>query len=200
MTRIAAIALCAAAASCSAPPAPEPPPQNPLATRTTAPDEVPEPEPTNADIAYDVSHSDLVVAAEVVSVGRAPGRVAEPCAYQGVTYRVSDVLRGSAPAGELRVAHPVCLGRPWVDSLAVALSAAHFQPGAKFVLFLRPDAEGRVRAEADGGGWVSQYVVWDERFGALADSEAVRAEVKKPAAGAPGTGHDPFAGRRRRRG
>jgi len=114
-----------------------------------------------------------------------------------VTYRVSDVLRGSAPTGELRVAHPVCLGRPWVDSMAVALSAAHFRPGAKFVLFLRPDAEGRVRAATDGGEWVSQYVVWDERFGTLADDDTVRAEIKKPAGGGPAGGPDPFAGRRR---
>ena len=96
------------------------------------------------------------------------------------------------------MAHPICLGRPWVDSLAVGLSAAYFQPGAKFVLFLRPDAEGRVRAETDGGAWVSQYFVWDERFGTLEDGDAVRAEIKKPAGAGPGGGRDPFAGRRRR--
>jgi hypothetical protein len=113
----------------------------------------------------------------------------------GVTYRVAEVLRGSVPQGELRVAHPVCLGRPWIDSLAVGLSTAHFQPGRRFVLFLRPDAERRVRE----GEWTSDYVVWDERFGALPESDELRAEIRKPAAASAGGGGDPFTRRRRRR-
>jgi hypothetical protein len=187
-------------ASCSSEPPPPPPPEpDILAPPTTDASRIPLPEPTSADLASNAIRADLVIAAEVLSVGQPPGRTGNPCAHQGVAYRVLEVFRGASAGEQVRVAHPVCLGRPLIDSLAVRLSPTHFGPGQKLVLFLQRDATGLVR-EADGA-WVSEYVVLDERNGTLLDSAGVREAVRnaaKAAGSAPGAEGDPF-GRGRRR-
>ena len=52
------------------------------------------------------------------------------------------------------------------------------------------------------GEWVSDYFVWDERNGALLDTEELRTYIdraKKASGGTGGSGGDPFGGRRRKR-
>ncbi len=185
---VAVLAMLVAGTACSSSsPQPAPAkPQNPLAVSATDAAEITRPEPTTADLMNDATHADVIVVADVVALGPAPGPPAEPCRQQDATYRVTESLRGAATGDELRVTHSICLGRPWVDNRTVGLSAAHFQPGKSFVLFLQRAADG--------------YVAFDERFGVLANDEATLAAVAKAvkSAGArPGGGGDPFSGRRR---
>ena len=208
MNRIAHVAVCLAlvaptlftGASCASPPAPADPPRNPLVMAPTEAAEISLPEPTTADLVYGVGHSDLVVSAEVLRLEPVVDPHAAPCTSQGVTYRIVEVLHGSAVAETLRVAHPVCLGRPLIDYRAFGLSTAYFTPGRRMVLFLRKDETGRVRY--GGGEWVSDYWVWDERYGVLLDSDEVREHVRRAKAASGGAGgsgeQEPFGQRRRR--
>lgn len=201
MTRMLPIAvLCTlfASAACSESP-PPPPPRNPLVLAPTEAAEISLPEPTTADLVYNVRHSELVVAAEVVRLEPVSSQVAAPCTQQGVTYRVVEVLHGSTPAEELRVAHPVCLGRPFIDNRAFGLSGAYFVPGRKLVLFLNRDETGRM--QYGSGEWVSDYWVWDERNGTLIDSDELHALVARArkASGGAGASGDPFNRGRRKR-
>ncbi|MBK6425186.1 MAG: hypothetical protein IPF82_02975 [Blastocatellia bacterium] len=203
MNRIVHIAVClifVAGASCSESSPPPPPPSNPLVLDPMEAAEISLPEPTTADLLYGVRNSELVVVAEVLRLEPVVDPFAAPCTQQGVTYRVVEAMHGTAPAETVRVAHPVCLGRPFIDNRAFGLSRAYFTPGRTMVLFLRRDDTGRVRYE--GGEWVSDYWVWDERYGVLLDSEELRALVRKTNAaggGAGGSGAtDPFGGRRKR--
>jgi hypothetical protein len=196
------VAVCAVAASCSTSSQPAAPPPNPLAVPTSDPTEITLPTPTTADLMADALRADAVVAARVVWIGPAPGRPGNPCAVQGVTYRVVDVLRGSVPEAEIRVAHPVCMGRPFVDNKTVGLSKAYFEPDRPYILFLERDPSGRVRYDRDDGPWTSDYAVWGERVGTLPDDGAIREQVRKAVAAAggskPSTGDDPFTHSRRR--
>lgn len=202
-TRIAYIAVCltlVATASCSESP-PPPPPSNPLVMAPVDASEISLPEPTTADLVYGIRESEFVVVAEVVRLEPVVNPNDAPCTQQGVTYQVVDVLRGAALADTVRVAHPVCLGRPLVDYRAFGLSKAFFKPGQRMVLFLRRDDTGRVRY--GGGEWVSDYWVWDERYGTLLDSEQLREYVRnaKAATGGPdgaGAKGDPFTRRGKR--
>ena len=208
MKRMAHIAVCltlvapmlVAGASCASPPAPADPPRNPLVMTPASASEISLPEPTTADLVYGVRNSELVVSAEVLKLEPVVDPLAAPCTTQGVTYRVVGVLRGSAVGETLRVAHPVCLGRPLIDYRAFGLSTAYFTPGRQMVLFLRRDETGRVRY--GGGEWVSDYWVWDERYGVLLDSDEVREHVRRAKAASGGAGgrgeQEPFGGRRRR--
>lgn len=201
VTVVSTIVACGAACGGSTPPSAPAPAPNPLAVSATDASEITLPEPTTADLMSDATRAELVVVAEVTWLGPAPGRPGDPCAPQGVAYRVVDVFRGTAPASEIRVAHSVCLGRPLIDNKLVGLSPACFERGRQFVLFLRRE-NGRVQYATDAGPWVSEFTVWDERFGALPDSEPLRANVRKAVAAAGGagssTGGDPFAGGRHR--
>ena len=201
MNRIVHIAVCltlVASASCSEASPPPPPPSNPLVMAPVDAAEISLPEPTTADLVYGVRHSELVVTAEIVQLEPVVDRFAAPCTQQGVTYRVVEVLHGSAGSETLRVAHPVCLGRPFIDYRAFGLSTAYFTPGRHMVLFLQRDDTGRVRYGT--GEWVSDYWVWDERYGVLLDSDELRALVRKTKGGGAGGGGegDPF-GRRGKR-
>lgn len=202
MIRIVHIAvsvlLVASAASCAETP-PPPPARNPLVLEPTDAAEISLPEPTTADLVYNVRHSDLVVAAEVMELEPVSSQVAAPCTQQGVAYRVLEVLHGATTVETLRVAHPVCLGRPFVDTRVNGLSQAYFAPGRRFVLFLNRDDTGRVRYGADA--WVSDFWVWDDRNGTLIDGDELRALVARArkASGGTGAGGDPFTGGRRTR-
>ena len=175
---------------------------NPFAVQPTPAPDISLPQPTMADLMSDATQSEVVVSAEVESLGEAPGRVATPCAYQGVTYRSLEVLQGALEAAEFRVAHPVCLGWPLIDNRLVGLSPEYFRPGQRFVLFLQRDGGGRVKYAGESATWVSEYVVFDGRFGALLDDDELRANVRKAVAargGAKSPGkYDPFARRRHR--
>lgn len=201
MIRTIHIAVCllivASASACSETPPPAPP-RNPLVLAPTDAAEISLPEPTTADLVYNVRHSDLVVAVDVVRLESVVSQTATPCTEQGVEYRVVEVLSGSLAADTLRVAHPVCLGRPFVDHRVIGLSGAYFAPGRQFVLFLKRDETGRVRYGADV--WVSDFWVWDERNGTLLDSDELRALVAraKKASGGSGTAGDPFTRGRRK--
>ena len=208
MNRSAHIALClallaptlVAGASCASPPAPADPPRNPLVMTPTEAAEISLPEPTTADLVYGVRNSDLVVSADVLRLEPVVDPHAAPCTMQGVTYRVVEILHGSAVGETLHVAHPVCLGRPLIDYRAFGLSTAYFTPGRRMVLFLRRDDTGRVRY--GGEEWVSDYWVWDERYGVLLDSDEVREYVRRAKAASGGAGgkgeQEPFGARRRR--
>ena len=192
--------------SCSTPTKPaaasQPTVDNPLSPKPTDVAEVSMPEATTADLMADALHADAIVAAKVMWLGPAPDRPGNPCATQGVSYQIVEVFRGSVPEGEIRVAHPVCIGRPLVDNRAISLSRALFAPGKQYILFLRRDPAGTVKYVRYDGDWTSTYAVWDERAGTIPDAEAVRAEVRKAVAATRSespSGGEPFAGGRRRR-
>lgn len=205
--RTVALALAAAAAlasggcfSSSTPPAPPPPPPGPAPAGqppSADPAAVSRPDPTTADLTSNALRAHVVVLATVVWLGPPPPKKqGEPCSTQGVSYRVEEVYRGNVTEGELRVAQPVCLGRPLVDGIAFSLSRADYAPGKKFVLFLEADTGGSVRYTRYDGDWTSNYKVWDPRTGALPDSDELRAQVRK-AVGATGgsgpvSGSEPF--------
>lgn len=185
-------------AACSETP-PPPPPGNPLVIAPTPAVEISLPAPTTADLIDNMRRADLVAAVEVLRLEPVSSQAAAPCTLQGVTYRIVEVLKGETASEELRVAHPVCLGRPFVDNRAIGLSGAYFEPGRKFVLFLERDETGRMRYGADA--WISDYYVWDDRNGTLVDGEELRGYIEraKKASGGSGPSGDPFSRGRRRR-
>lgn len=197
--RIAMSAALLAGVACSRSSPPEPP-RNPLLMTPTDVAEISLPAPTTADLLDGVRRSNVVVAAEVLRLQPVSSQAGAPCAQQGVTYRVEEVLHGVTSAGTLNVAHPVCLGRPLIDNRLFALSRAYFEPGRRMVLFLERDESGRVRYSGDE--WVSDYWVFDERVGVLLDSDEVREHVRRASAasgGPRGGGEaDPFTGHGKR--
>lgn len=203
IVHIATFLFLVASASCSvsSPPPPSDPPRNPLVLAPMEAAQITLPEPTTADLLYGVRNSEFVVVAEVLRLEPVSDQFATPCTQQGVTYRVVEVLYGAADAETLRVAHPVCLGRPLIDNRAFGLSAAYFVPGRRMVLFLRKDDTGRVRYS--GEEWVSDSWVWDERYGVLLDSDELRTLVRRATAAIGGPGgsgaKDPFTGGGRKR-
>jgi hypothetical protein len=146
------------------------------------------PQPTTADLTANALRARLVVLATVVWLGPAPGKPGEACSTQGVSYSIDEVYRGDVDSGEIRVAQPVCMGQPLVDNLALGLSRDYYAPGRKFILFLESDSEGQVRYKRYDGDWTSSYAVWDQRTGALPDSDDVREQVKKAVASLGGSG------------
>jgi hypothetical protein len=165
------------------------------------PDPVVLPETTTENLFDLVRGSELIVAGEVVEVGPAPGRYEDPTAYQGVTYRVIETLKGGDPGDLVHVAHPILPFRPFVDETTRGLSADYVHPGAAFVLFLNRDDSARISFPTAGGAWISDAYVWDDRNGVLQYSESVVEEVHR-AIRAYGDARtrkgDPFAGGRRR--
>jgi hypothetical protein len=163
-------AVCLAGCSKKEPPPPPPP-------RTAR-----IPSPTLPELMLVVRRSDVVVAAEVVSVDPTTRKTSGPCNAQDVAYTVATVLYGAANTGRVSVPHAVCVDRPFVDHKTVALSPEHVHPGARFILFLRREGGNNVFA--------------DDRSGILPDTPEVRAELQKAIANvtgskAPGK-QDPF--------
>lgn len=94
-------------------------------------------------VPYLVDRSLIIVAAKVVSVGRAPGFWSEVLpALQSVRYDVLATYKGKLPDKQITVDHKVVKGSRLTEKHPPGLSRQYFTAGNELILFLQTPTQG----------------------------------------------------------
>lgn len=126
-------------------------------------------------INYLAFSSKLVVVAEVLRVGPAPGQDASGANIQNVSYKVVRVLKGETKATEFSVGFRIEFGVEFVELKESRLSPQLFAPSKRHVLFLKSDPATQSLEKDRLDGKLERHLTTADHYGmTAADEETVR--------------------------
>jgi hypothetical protein len=128
--------------------------------------------------------SELIVVAEIVEVGRAPGIWSGLLLVaQNVRYEVKEVLKGKVlDKCQITVAHYVVKNSLTADTTEPRLSPKTFKTGNRLVLFLAADpGKGKYVSLSPPDPQTKTYVVPEVNCGAMLAEESVLKSIRQAA-------------------